>query len=212
MMIAYLAFCLYAYWFWPQHQKNLSNMDFVLEDSPIIQPTQKLDIHSEPGHIPKPKTRSNSRGSSRKLKLPTMPAISEDPELHLRSPPFKYSREQETCDAMQQLYGKSFTKARPSFLCNPETGRRLEIDCYNENLQVGAEFNGCQHYQYPNPFHRTLEQFHAQQRRDAYKQQICQQRGVQLFVVPDSIKKGQIHSYLTDQTQAHRDTIHAHAS
>jgi hypothetical protein len=110
-----------------------------------------------------------------------------------------YSREEETCDAMALIYGKPFVKVRPPFLVNPETNRRLEIDCYNEELKVGAEFNGIGHYIYPNPFHHSKSEFEALQRRDAYKVKTCKEKGVVLFVVPDTIKKGKIYNYLVKE-------------
>ena len=113
---------------------------------------------------------------------------------HARAP--TYTREQETCDSMSLLYGRPFVKVRPAFLVNPETKRRLEIDCYNDELKIGAEFNGIGHYKWPNPFHRTEAEFHAQLRRDRYKQNICKQMGVKLFIVPDSVRKGHILEYL----------------
>ena len=107
-----------------------------------------------------------------------------------------YSREQETCDSMARLFGVPFVKVRPAFLINPESGRRLEIDCYNDELKVGAEFNGIGHYKYPNPFHKTEAEFHAQVRRDEYKKNICVEQGISLYVVPDSVRKGDIYEYL----------------
>ncbi len=127
-------------------------------------------------------------------KQPVLQSIPEEGRVHR-----PYSREQETCDAMQTLYGKAFFKVRPSWLRNLESGRCLEIDCFNEELQIGAEFNGIAHYKFPNPFHRSLEEFQAQQRRDNYKLELCQQRGVKLFVVPDTVKKGRILTFLKDK-------------
>lgn len=106
------------------------------------------------------------------------------------------SGEQETCNALIRLLHKPFVKVRPSFLINPETGRRLELDCFNEELMLAVEFSGVQHYVYPNPFHRSQEQFDAQVRRDRYKVEQCKAQGVRFIVVPFTVKRAHIESYL----------------
>ena len=45
----------------------------------------------------------------------------------------------------------------------------LEIDCYIPELKIGFEYNGEQHYMFPNCFHKTQEEFEAQQQRDILK-------------------------------------------
>jgi hypothetical protein len=106
------------------------------------------------------------------------------------------SGEQETRNALSRLFGKTFVKVRPPFLVNPETGRRLELDCFNQELMLGVEYNGIQHYVYPNPFHRTQLEFEAQLRRDRYKADQCKTAGVQLITVPFTTKRVDIESYL----------------
>lgn len=109
--------------------------------------------------------------------------------------------ERETKAALERIFGKEFVKIRPSFLTNPETRRRLELDCYNADLRLGVEYNGVQHYVFPNYFHRNREQFDSQQRRDHYKRTLCQQAGVQLLVVPYTVPRSQIESFLRQQIQ-----------
>jgi hypothetical protein len=104
--------------------------------------------------------------------------------------------EQETCSALFRLFGKTFIKVRPPFLVNPETGRRLELDCFNQELMLGVEYNGIQHYVYPNPFHRTQLEFEAQLRRDECKANQCKAAGVLLITVPFTVKRSDIESYL----------------
>ena len=45
-----------------------------------------------------------------------------------------------------ELYcGKPFVSVRPDWLKNPQTGRNLELDGYNEELALAFEFDGEHH-------------------------------------------------------------------
>lgn len=119
----------------------------------------------------------------------------------LQPPTVARSGEEETRAALVRIFGKPFGKVRPPFLVNPETKRRLELDCFNDELRLGVEFSGSQHFVFPNPFHHTQAEFDAQQRRDRYKAQQCQQAGIQLIVVPYTVPRPMIESYLRQQLQ-----------
>jgi hypothetical protein len=106
---------------------------------------------------------------------------------------------------LEHMFGRSFPTVRPAFLVNPETGCRLELDCYCESLGLAAEFDGIQHHIYPNPFHSTLTQFEAQQRRDAYKVRMCEERGIRLVVIPYTVERNSIASYLRHQLIPHTE-------
>lgn len=108
--------------------------------------------------------------------------------------------ERETRAALGRIYhGKPFVNVRPPWLVNPETKRRLELDCYNQDLNLGVEYGGKQHYVFPNVFHRTREAFDAQLRRDRYKVEQCRDRGVCLIVVPYTIPLDQIEAFLRNE-------------
>lgn len=100
------------------------------------------------------------------------------------------------CETMQQLYGLPFTSSRPEWLINSETGRSLELDCYNEELQIAVEYNGEQHYKWPNFTNQSYDQFIEQVRRDQYKTRMCQQHNVYLITVPYNVKHNKIHEYI----------------
>ena len=91
--------------------------------------------------------------------------------------------------AIEEIYGVPFYCVRPDFLKNPETGRNLELDIYNDSLKIGVELNGAQHYQFPNTFHKTYEDFLSQVRRDQFKIDACDANGVYLITVPYNVKK-----------------------
>lgn len=109
--------------------------------------------------------------------------------------------ERETRAALVRIYGKPFVNVRPPWLKNPETKRRLELDCYNAEVQLGVEYGGMQHYVFPNIFHRTREAFDAQVRRDQYKIEQCHQQGIRLIVVPYTIPYDRIEAFLRQQLQ-----------
>lgn len=88
---------------------------------------------------------------------------------------------------LEKLFNRPFPKVRPDFLNNPETGKNLEIDCYNEELKLGLEYNGIQHYCWPNFTKQTKEEFIQQRRRDLYKIEQCNKLGIYLIPVPYNV-------------------------
>jgi hypothetical protein len=98
--------------------------------------------------------------------------------------------------AIEEIYEKPFYCVRPNFLKNPETGRNLELDLYNDELKIAIEYSGSQHYKWPNNYHKTYDEFISQVRRDQYKINVCDANGIYLITVPynvpneyESIKK-----------------------
>jgi hypothetical protein len=85
-----------------------------------------------------------------------------------------------------------FVKKKHSWLRNPKTGYPLELDGYCEELKLAIEYNGIQHYVWPNFFHPTIEEFHAQQERDKTKLKICNQKNICLIRIPYTVPLDQI--------------------
>lgn len=79
-----------------------------------------------------------------------------------------------------------FIKTRPKWLTNPQTGRPLELDGYNEELKLAIEYNGVQHYVYPNFTGCSKEEFKKQLYRDKLKETLCSENGVCLIRIPYS--------------------------
>lgn len=101
---------------------------------------------------------------------------------------FKSIGEEMTFRAYEDLVKRPILhNYRPNFLLNPMTGRRLEYDCYDEVNKVAVEYNGIQHYQYPNPFHRNEETFRNLVYRDGIKKQISEEHGIRLITVPYTV-------------------------
>lgn len=106
------------------------------------------------------------------------------------------SKGEKVCrDTMEKIYGVPFTNQRPTWLKNI-TGHCLELDCYNEALKLAVEYNGEQHYKWPNYFHKTYKSFKDQLDRDQLKIKLCQDRGVHLIVVPYNVSVSLIPAYI----------------
>jgi len=106
--------------------------------------------------------------------------------------------ERECCEVMKELTGLQFYSTRPDFLKNIITGRNLELDCYNHDLRLAVEYNGIQHYRYPNKFHKSKEQFEKQLIRDDMKRLLCDRNGIYLITVPYT-ESHRIKEFLTDK-------------
>jgi hypothetical protein len=100
------------------------------------------------------------------------------------------------CQTMTNIYGVPFTTVRPDWLKNPETGENLELDCYNDELKIAVEYNGEQHYKWPNFTRQTHQEFINQVRRDEFKMDVCDRYGVYLIVVPFNIPYENIPAYI----------------
>jgi hypothetical protein len=107
----------------------------------------------------------------------------------------------ETRKVLESIFRQPFNKARPSFLLNPVSGgnHALELDCYNSNLKLAAEYNGEQHYKYIPFFHKNKEAFLNQKYRDDMKYRICKEKGIDLIIIPYTVKIEDIYSYIFDQ-------------
>lgn len=94
------------------------------------------------------------------------------------------SKEEKWRDVFEQITGHAYPTVRPFWLVNPETGRCLELDGYCAELGSAFEYNGRQHYEFPNSFHKTRDEFEQQVARDTHKMRICRDMGVDLVVIP----------------------------
>ena len=97
---------------------------------------------------------------------------------------------------LEKYYQMKFPRIRPDFLINPVSGRNLELDGYNSELNMAFEYNGYQHYTYPNRFHKTEEEFSQQIRRDGYKQEACRLAGVYLIIIPYTVPHAHIPQFI----------------
>lgn len=109
---------------------------------------------------------------------------------------FMSKGEAECKRVLEKIFQCEFHSVRPNWLKNPETKRNLELDCYNETCKVAVEYNGKQHYVFPNGFHKKESDFFKQVRRDEYKVDCCERNGVFLIRVPWKVKIEDIEQYI----------------
>lgn len=71
---------------------------------------------------------------------------------------------------------------RPDWLISSDH-KRLELDFYIEEIKIGIEVQGQQHYQYVEFFHRSQEFFEERKRLDREKIELCDGLGIRLVEV-----------------------------
>ena len=102
---------------------------------------------------------------------------------------YRKDRENECRQILEEYFdGYKFITVRPNFLKYPLTNRNLEIDCYNEDLNIALEYNGLQHYEYKNIYHKTYEDFLSRQNRDNFKYKKLHSMGINLIIVKYDVK------------------------
>jgi thiol-disulfide isomerase/thioredoxin len=101
-----------------------------------------------------------------------------------------FKTEQKCRHILEALLTTSFLKTRIIF-----NGSTYELDGYSKSLHIAFEYNGEQHYKYPNFYHKTKEDFLKQQQSDLAKLEYCKNNNIKLLVIPFS-KKDTLDSYL----------------
>jgi hypothetical protein len=107
----------------------------------------------------------------------------------IRSKHVKFSREEKVRRICEQLfYPLKFSSVRPKWLINHKTGKRMEIDLYNHNLNLAIECQGQQHFKFVTFFHKNYKEWLDMKDRDILKAAILRKRKIKFLYVP-SIKK-----------------------
>ena len=107
-----------------------------------------------------------------------------------------FKHEEECRTIIQNIYNKLFPKGRHSFLINPETGYKLELDGYNEELKIAFEYQGLQHYEAVEYFGGE-ESMLAQQKRDNLKKELCEKNNIILIEIPYWVKD--LYEYISQE-------------
>ena len=100
---------------------------------------------------------------------------------------------------LTELFKKPFSKIK---FPNKQTKTWFELDGYNKELKIAFEYNGEQHYTYPNAFHKTKEKFIRCQVSDQYKKQYCADNNITLIVIPYTIKQSEIRVFISSELKA----------
>lgn len=93
--------------------------------------------------------------------------------------------------SIEHLTDKKFKKIRPDWLEN-DTGYNLELDAYNEELNLGLEYHGQQHYQFMKHFHESQDIFEKRKKDDKHKEELCEEHETKLVIVPYTTKTDDI--------------------
>ena len=117
------------------------------------------------------------------------------------------------CEYFSNKFSVDFKTHRPDFLKNPRTGKNLELDCFNPDLYISykgkdgkrkvsrlaIEYNGIQHYKWPNFTGQTQDEFVNQQYRDRLKISLCEKEDIYLIIVPYDIHHDMIPTFIEDK-------------
>ena len=114
----------------------------------------------------------------------------------------RVNKKEELCRGiLEKTFGVPFPTVRPDWLVNPDTGKCLELDAYNSELNLALEYDGEQHYKFVPIFHKTPSDLNKQIERDAYKTRICKLHGIRLIRVPYWIEEEDLEEYILNQAK-----------
>jgi hypothetical protein len=90
---------------------------------------------------------------------------------------------EEVCrTTFEQIFNSDFSKVRPKWLKN-ERGYQMEIDGFSEELQIGFEYQGIQHFKKDTQYITTNEKLEQRIHDDKFKAQLCKDKGISLFIL-----------------------------
>lgn len=111
-----------------------------------------------------------------------------------------HSTEIKLGEILKLIFGddKVFDSVHPRWAFNPDTGALLEYDYAIPHLRLFVEYNGLQHFEFPNFFHKNRAEFEAQKDRDELKRRFAVEHKWKLIIFDymDIIKFGPIYEYI----------------
>jgi len=114
--------------------------------------------------------------------------------------PKRMNKGEEKCrHIFEQLFNKEFCKIRPDFLKNDCTNINMEIDGYNDEMKLGFEYQGVQHYKHTPYFHKDIQDFNKQIYRDNLKKEILEKNGIRVIYVPYSVDLDDLEDYIKEK-------------
>lgn len=96
-----------------------------------------------------------------------------------------YKSERNFRQRIENILKIPFPKCRPAWLINPETNRRLELDCYNADYNLAFEFDGHFHFEIRQGLNNDIKRT---QELDRIKDKLCKENKVVLIRVPYYLK------------------------
>lgn len=91
---------------------------------------------------------------------------------------------------LETIFNKKFHKTRKII----DNG--LELDMYNEELNLGLEYQGAQHYIEHSKYFHKYGGFEEQQERDKYKLKFCLDNNINLIIVPYTVKGNELIGFI----------------
>lgn len=197
VLVVIFAILVLAFWWWPP---PATPAPAPAPATPAAQPDPDVSEPLEPcdfGHV-------SAGGGGADPQHPPLLTPADAAEVHkyftCRETFGKSGRYETACRAyIEARFGRKFPNCRPLFLRNPETGRNLELDCYNEDLRLAVEYQGPQHYGKDIGRGLTNSDLLAIQRRDRFKVAICERLGVDLIVVPPWVRYDDLGNYIEER-------------
>lgn len=112
----------------------------------------------------------------------------------------KKSKYEEQCRKIfETIFLDTFPDVRPDWLQNPVTGANLELDGYCEKLMLAFEYDGKQHDTYTPHFHTNKRALEYQQEKDAHKDKVCLERGIDLIRIPHTVRFVDLKDYIEEE-------------
>jgi hypothetical protein len=97
----------------------------------------------------------------------------------------------------EHIFGYKFPKIRPKWLIGLK-GHRLELDGYCKELNLAFEYQGRQHFN-KNEFFHKKRSFDEQKKNDEIKRKICKAKGITLVEIPDLKDKDRMDSLVVQE-------------
>lgn len=108
-------------------------------------------------------------------------------------------------EILEELTNKKWPSCRPDWLRSQQTGYNLEIDCYCEELKVGFEYMGAQHYKIGKKYVKNENQLVDVQKRDLEKLTLSKTAGITLIRIDGTAytcrKKDQMRDHIISRLQ-----------
>lgn len=197
LIVGYLLWCFFGH----KVKSTIEEYSKTLEDALI----QFKKDNTIPENLVANSTRNKDisekiiQNSNRNIQIPEniQEIIESKNDCNLEIKPQRKLKYEDECHRIiEELTGRKFHKnARPDFLKNPKTTRNLELDCF-DGENIALEYQGIQHYKYPNPFHKTEKEFEYQIQKDKWKFEKCEENNVFLIRVPYTIPFRKLQSYI----------------
>ena len=96
---------------------------------------------------------------------------------------------------IEKFFNCEFPSCRPEWLKN-KYGNRLQIDGYNEELKIGFEYQGEQHFIFSSHFYKTIEKFERNKQNDRTKKKILSNKNIFMFYPTYKLKKENYLSFI----------------